>query len=197
MEMLLEWNHDLFSVVPLDSDNEIAKEPEVKVWLAIYAGVKTLSELLLRLLPDFWKLATAYMEGKIQKVQTPKKRSGVNVDPQRVGQCHDMVKEIVQLYSSQMSFMLIDTVVLEQPRPEEAREGQGEDPVDSRRENSVVTAFFLGKIITEVSNCVNDVNGLSLRGGAFLVLVDMMQRIRWKFIEVVCEFWGEGESQSK
>ncbi|KAF9355116.1 hypothetical protein BGX34_010645, partial [Mortierella sp. NVP85] len=168
-------------------ENMFAKEPEVKVWLAIYAGVKTLSELLLRLLPDFWKLAIAYMEGKIQKAQTPKKRSGgATVDPQRVTQCHEMVKEIVQLYSSQMTSMLIDSLVLEP-----SQEAQGEDSEVQRRENSIVTAFFLGKIITEVSNCVNDVNGLSLRGGAFMVLVDMMQRIRWKFLEVVCEYWGE------
>ncbi|KAK3822646.1 MAG: exocyst complex component Sec5-domain-containing protein [Benniella sp.] len=168
-------------------ENMFAKEPEVKVWLAIYAGVKTLSELLLRLLPDFWKLAIAYMEGKIQKVQTQKKRSGgVTVDPQRVTQCHEMVKEIVQLYSSQMKSMLIDSLVLEP-----SQEAQGEDSEVQRRENSIVTAFFLGKIITEVSNCVNDVNGLSLRGGAFMVLVEMMQRIRWKFLEVVCEYWGE------
>ncbi|KAG0222103.1 hypothetical protein BGX31_009344 [Mortierella sp. GBA43] len=174
-------------------ENMFAKEPEVKVWLAIYAGVKTLSELLLRLLPDFWKLATAYMEGKIQKVQSQKRRTGVNVvEPQRVTQCHEMVKEIVQLYSSQMTSMLIDNLVIEPAAPEkETQEGEEQSSEVPRRENSIVTAFFLGKIITEVSNCVNDVNGLSLRGGAFLVLVDMMQRIRWKFIEVVCEFWGE------
>ena len=132
----------------------------------------------------------AYMEGKIQKVQTQKKRSGgVTVDPQRVTQCHEMVKEIVQLYSSQMTSMLIDSLVLEP-----SQEAQGDDSSEvQRRENSIVIAFFLGKIITEVSNCVNDVNGLSLRGGAFMVLVDMMQRIRWKFLEVVCEYWGEGE----
>ncbi|KAF9931299.1 hypothetical protein BGZ65_004944 [Modicella reniformis] len=174
-------------------ENMFAKEPEVKVWLAIYAGVKTLSELLLRLLPDFWKLATAYMEGKIQKVQTQKRRTGVNVvDPQRVVQCHEMVKEIVELYSSQMSFMLIDSLVLEPHEKHNDQQGEDQEhPEALRRENSVMTAFFLGKIVTEVSNCVNDVNGLSLRGGAFLILMDMMQRIRWKFIEIVCEYWGE------
>lgn len=46
----------------------LAKEPEVKAWMSIMTGVKTLSELLLRLLPDFWKLAVAFMDGKIQKV---------------------------------------------------------------------------------------------------------------------------------
>ncbi|KAI1317314.1 hypothetical protein EDD11_008683 [Mortierella claussenii] len=175
-----------------------AKEPEVKVWLAISTGVKTLSELLMRLLPDFWKLATAFMEGKIQKVQTQKRRTGVNVvDPQRVAQCHGMVREIIELYSSQMSFMLVKNLVPEPQRSprrdgegdqEEGEEGEKATPL---KENSVVTAFFLGKIVTEISNCVNDVNGLSLKGGVFLVLVDLMQRVRWKFVEVICETWGE------
>ncbi|KAF9352276.1 hypothetical protein BGX26_009873 [Mortierella sp. AD094] len=171
------------------------KEPEVKVWLAITAGVKTLSELLLRLLPDFWKLATAYMEGKIQKVQNQKRRTGVNVvDQQRVSQCHGMVKDIVELYSSQMTFMLIDNLVAEKQgnqQGEDQEQDQEQDQSDPPRESSVVTAFFLGKIVTEVSNCVNDVNGLSLRGGSFMILVDMMQRIRWKFVEVICDTWGE------
>ena len=48
--------------------SHLAKEPEVKLLAAIHTGVKTLSDLLLRLLPDFWKLAVAFMDGKIQKV---------------------------------------------------------------------------------------------------------------------------------
>ncbi|KAF9437553.1 hypothetical protein BGZ76_000261 [Entomortierella beljakovae] len=174
-------------------ETTFAKEPEVKVWLAISTGVKTLSELLLRLLPDFWKLATAYMEGRIQKVQNQKRRTGVNVvDPQRVAQCHGMVKDIIELYSSHMKYMLIDNLVIDKP-PASPKDGDESNPNDStpRRESAVVTAFFLGKIVTEVSNCVNDVNGLRLRGGTFLVLVDMMQRIRWKFVEAICEKWGE------
>ncbi|KAG0296587.1 hypothetical protein BGZ98_000887 [Dissophora globulifera] len=172
-------------------ETTFANEPEIKVWLAIVTGVKTLSELLMRLLPDFWKLAMAFMEGKIQKVQTQKRRTGVNVvDPQRVGQCHTMVKEIVELYASQMSHMVVRNLVLEPPRSQDEGEAE-EEQEGSSRENSVATAYFLSKIVTEVSNCVNDVNGLSLRGGAFLVLVDMMQRVRWRFVEVLCKAWGE------
>lgn len=41
----------------------------MKLLMAIHTGVKTLSDLFLRLLPDFWKLAVAFMDGKIQKVR--------------------------------------------------------------------------------------------------------------------------------
>ncbi|KAF8946736.1 hypothetical protein BGZ46_005708, partial [Entomortierella lignicola] len=139
-------------------ENMFAKEPEVKIWLAISAGVKTLSELLLRLLPDFWKLATAYMEGKIQKFQNQNRRTGVNVDPQRVSQCNGMVKDIVELYSSQMTYLLIDHLVSEkQPSDQQGKDQDAADPpkessvvtADPPKESSVVTAFFLGKIVTE------------------------------------------------
>ncbi|KAF9957227.1 hypothetical protein BGZ70_009593 [Mortierella alpina] len=175
-------------------ENTFSKEPEVKAWMSIMIGVKTLSELLLRLLPDFWKLAVAFMDGKIQKVQNQKRRAAANVDPQRVMQCNIMVRDILQLYASQMSHMLVDNLVPGRPHPgENANEGNPEEGSDEkpRTESAVVTAFFLGKIITEVSNCVNDVNGLSLRDGAFMIMVDMMQRVRWRFVEVVCYNWGE------
>ncbi|KAF9899304.1 hypothetical protein BX616_003108, partial [Lobosporangium transversale] len=191
----------LANVNSTEFESMFAKEPEVKIWLAISTGVKTLSELLMRLLPDFWKLATTFMEDKLQKVQPQKRRTGGNtVDTQKVAQCHGMVREIIELYSSQMTSMLIDNLIPEpQPLPNDEKnhgqQGEGEERDQaqriSRKENSVVTAFFLSKMVTEVSNCVNDVNGLSIRGGAFMVLVDLMQRVRWKFVEVLCELWGE------
>jgi len=58
----------LAAIKSSEFETMFSKEPEVRVWMAILSGVKTLSDLLLRLLPDFWKLATAFMEGKIQKV---------------------------------------------------------------------------------------------------------------------------------
>ncbi|KAG0296297.1 hypothetical protein BGZ96_009837 [Linnemannia gamsii] len=170
-------------------ENQFAKEPEVKLLMAIHTGVKTLSDLLLRLLPDFWKLAVAFMDGKIQKVQ---KRRTV-VDPQRMIQCIAMVKDIIELYSNEMTSILIDSLVVQ--RPGEMDDEYVPDPdqerPEPRRESAVVMAVFLSKIITEVSNCVNDINGLSLRGGAFMTLVELMQRLRWKFVKVICVSWGD------
>ncbi|GJJ75072.1 exocyst complex component 2 [Entomortierella parvispora] len=180
----------LAAIKSSEFETTFSKEPEVRVWMAILSGVKTLSELLLRLLPDFWKLATAFMEGKIQKVQ--KRRTGAQVDPQRASQCNDMVKDIVQLYASQMKYILIKTLIAPGQNVQEDQDSEAaQETGHPRTENAVVSGFFLGRIITEVSNCVNDVSGLSLRGGAFMILVDMMQQIRWKFVETICESWGE------
>ncbi|KAG0373234.1 hypothetical protein BGX24_011963 [Mortierella sp. AD032] len=164
-----------------------SKEPEVKLLMAIHTGIKTLSDLLLRLLPDFWKLAVAFMDGKIQKVQ---KRRTV-VDPQRVTQCIAMVKDIIELYSNEMTSILIDSLVVQRAGEMDDEFLPEHEKPEPRQESAVVMAVFLNKIITEVSNCVNDINGLSLRGGAFMILVDMMQRVRWKFVKVICMSWGD------
>lgn len=153
-------------------------------------GVKTLSELLLRLLPDFWKLAVAFMEGKIQKAS--KRRNTMN-DPQKVSNCLAMVKDIIELYSSQMSHLLIES--LEPDRSKDEQEGQEEEEQEepNRAKSAVVEAFFLGRIITEVSNSMNDVNALGLHGGAFMILVDMIEKIRWNFVDYLCASWAKGK----
>ncbi|KAG0334869.1 hypothetical protein BG004_000236, partial [Podila humilis] len=142
-------------------ESMFAKEPEVKYWIALTTGVKTLSDLLLRLLPDFWKLAVAFMDGKMQKAS--KRRATVSADPQRVSHCLAMTKDIVDLYATQATAMLVDNLVPDHATkdPEQEEQEEHEDP--NRSKSSVVEAFFLGKIITEVSNCVNDVNSLGLR----------------------------------
>jgi exocyst complex component 2 len=109
-----------------------------------------------------------------------------------------MVKDIIELYSNEMTSILIDSLVLQRPGElddellpkQEKSEPEKPEP---RRESAVVMAVFLSKIITEVSNCVNDINGLSLRGGAFMILVELMQRLRWKFVKVICMSWGDGK----
>ncbi|KAG0335325.1 hypothetical protein BG000_007581 [Podila horticola] len=164
-----------------------AKEPEVKFWIALTTGVKTLSELLLRLLPDFWKLAVAFMDGKIQKAT--KRRNTVSADPQRVSKCLAMVKDIIDLYSSQMTFLLAESLVPDRSEEEEQEEQEEKEP--NRAKSAVVEAFFLGRIITEVSNCMNDVNALGLRGGAFMILMDMIQRVRWNFVDYLCMSWAK------
>jgi exocyst complex component 2 len=47
-----------------DADFGAEGDPELKAWRAILDLVKTTSNLLLRCLPDFWKLSTSFIEGK-------------------------------------------------------------------------------------------------------------------------------------
>lgn len=47
-----------------DADFGAESDPELKAWRATLDLVKTTSNLLLRCLPDFWKLSTSFIEGK-------------------------------------------------------------------------------------------------------------------------------------
>ncbi|KAF9374895.1 hypothetical protein CPC16_001012, partial [Podila verticillata] len=187
-ERLALFKQILGALKSSEFENMFAKEPEVKFWIALTTGVKTLSELLLRLLPDFWKLAVAFMDGKIQKAS--KRRNTVS-DPQRVSNCLAMVKDIIDLYSSQMSYLLIESLVPDRNKDEQEGQEEEEQEEPNRAKSSVVEAFFLGRIITEVSNSMNDVNALGLRGGAFMIMVDMIERVRWNFVDYLCASWAK------
>ncbi|KAF9386015.1 hypothetical protein CPB97_004204 [Podila verticillata] len=187
-ERLALFKQILGALKSSEFENMFAKEPEVKFWIALTTGVKTLSELLLRLLPDFWKLAVAFMDGKIQKAS--KRRNTVS-DPQKVSNCLAMVKDIIDLYSSQMCHLLIEILVPDQNKDEQEGQEEEEQEEPNRAKSSVVEAFFLGRIITEVSNSMNDVNALGLRGGAFMILVDMIERVRWNFVDYLCASWAK------
>jgi exocyst complex component 2 len=47
-----------------DADFGAENDPELKAWRATLDLVKSNSNLLLRCLPDFWKLSTSFIEGK-------------------------------------------------------------------------------------------------------------------------------------
>ncbi|KAG0256701.1 hypothetical protein DFQ27_005532 [Actinomortierella ambigua] len=183
----------LGNVKSSDFETMFVKEPDVWYWLMLTKGVKTISELLLRLLPDFWKMATSFMEGRLQKNQQGQRR--VPADPQKANQCPAMVKDIIQLYAGQMSQLLLHMVEPEarkEAAQQQSQESQQEEEEKEppRFDNSIVSSYFLGKLITEFSNCVNDISGLNISSSAFLVLAELMGRVREKFISVMCNNWG-------
>ncbi|KAF9976489.1 hypothetical protein BGZ73_008493 [Actinomortierella ambigua] len=182
----------LSNIKSSDFETMFMKKPDVWYWIMLTKGVKTISDLLLRLLPDFWKMATSFMEGRLQKQQQGQRR--VPADPQKSSQCPAMVKDIIQLYMGQMSQLLLHMVEPEERKKPAQQHADGqqqeaEDEEPPRFDNSIVSSYFLGKIITEFSNCVNDISGLNISSSAFSILVELMERVRWKFITVMCKNW--------
>ncbi|KAG0222160.1 hypothetical protein BGW42_006818, partial [Actinomortierella wolfii] len=182
----------LSNVKSSDFETMFVKEPDVWYWLMLVKGVKTISELLLRLLPDFWKMATAFMEGRLQKTQPGQRRTPT--DPEKSNQCPAMVKDIIQLYANQMSQLLLHMVEPEarvdplEPQSQDHQQDE-EEKQPPRFDNSIVSSYFLGKLISEFSNCINDISGLNISSNAFSILANLMQQVRWKFIAVVCNNW--------
>jgi exocyst complex component 2 len=55
--------------------------------------------------------------------------------------------------------------------------------------NSIYTSEYLTLIISDLANCVNDINTINLAGEAFSGLTDLMEKARSKFIDVLCKCW--------
>lgn len=180
--------------------------PELQIWQAISDLVKSQSALLLRCLPDFWRLSKAFIEGKFANkanggaASTPSfdspssRRRRVGMDMGKVEQCQRMTREIVNRYASLIS----DYFSLEEKQIQVRKGADGSSkcvmpsflPLNA---NSVYVSEFLTLIISDLANCVNDINAINLAGEAFSGLASLMEETRSKFVAVVCKCWERGK----
>ncbi|RUP45221.1 exocyst complex component Sec5-domain-containing protein [Jimgerdemannia flammicorona] len=184
-----------------DIETALVKETDVQIWRATLNVVKSLSDLLLRCLPDFWKLSKSFIDGKFQNkaavaslVTNKRRRQGV--DLAKVEQCQIMAREVVSLYASLISrHFSLSTPIVAARRASQIGSADDESPAQlppflPPNANSVTTCYFLTRTITELANCVNDINAINLAGEAFVGLTKLMEDTRWRFIEVLCECWA-------
>lgn len=59
--------------------------------------------------------------------------------------------------------------------------------------NSIHVSESLTRMMSTLSNCINDLNGIHLPGEAFSGLIDLMDKARSKFINVICLCWERGK----
>ncbi|KAI8393547.1 exocyst complex component Sec5-domain-containing protein [Radiomyces spectabilis] len=185
-------NIDL-NLIELDSDHE----SELKLWQMTQDLVQSLSALLLRCLPDFWRLSKAFIEGKFankaanaKSISGGPKRRRQGVDLAKVENCQKMTRNIVDRYARLIS----NYFDLDQKELETARRSDGNKqtimpkflPVNT---NSIHVSEYLTRIITDLANCVNDISSIHLPGEAFSGLTDLMEKARWKFVDVLCACW--------
>ncbi|KAF9239346.1 exocyst complex component Sec5-domain-containing protein [Melanogaster broomeanus] len=149
-------------------DTAIAQGGGHEVWQAVFDMVKNMSEILLSSLPNFWKIAKSFIEGKF------KRPSGSRRSAQ---QCRHMALDIVKLYVSLVSefFVLSDRTVMEQ-NPDNIS-----PPLLPSHSNSLTTAHFLIKILIEIQDCVNEVTGMEIVVDAGASLKNLMESARWRF----------------
>ncbi|PKK78359.1 hypothetical protein RhiirC2_730073 [Rhizophagus irregularis] len=176
-----------------DFDSLIAgKEMDVQMWKAILEIVKSLSDLLLRCLPDFWKLSKSFMDGKFQKspaVLSANKRRRQGMDLRKVDQCEKMASGVIELYASFLSELFaLSPVPNEIPdTPTIKYENPSFVPLHS---DSVTTCYFLTRILNEMNECVNDINSINMASDASGTLSQLMDQARWRFLEVICQAWN-------
>ncbi|KAH7926246.1 hypothetical protein BV22DRAFT_1087398 [Leucogyrophana mollusca] len=155
----------------------IAQAGGSEVWQPIWEMVKNVSEIMLASLPNFWRIGKSFLEGKF------KRPTGVRRSPT---QCRQMALDIVKLYVSLMSefFTLSDTAVM---APNSA--GNASPPLLPSHSNSLTTAHFLVKILSEIQDCVTEVNSMEILSEASVVLRNLLESTRWRFEDTLTHAW--------
>ncbi|KAK0446022.1 exocyst complex component sec5 [Desarmillaria tabescens] len=157
---------------------ESAGEP---VWQAIVDLAKNLSEVMMASLPNFWKISTSFTEGKFKKVQTP---TGTRRSPT---QCKIMALDIIKLYISLISefFTLSDMAVMSSP----GGTNNVLPPLVPANSSSLSTAHYLMKILGEIQDTVNEVNGMEISTEATASLKSFLETARWRFEDILVNAW--------
>ena len=170
---------------------------DVQIWQATLVIVKTLSDLLLRCLPDFWKLSKSFAEGKFQKSQTvlsTNRRRRQAMDLDKVKEAQKMAKGVIDLYA----LLLSDFFKLSSPFEDESVQSPSLGSSTSLKNtfvphsDSVAACYFLTKIVMEMCECVNDINAINVAAEATVALSKLMEQTRWRFVEVLCNTWING-----
>lgn len=184
------------------SELNVESDSELRIWKAISDLVKSQSTLLLRCLPDFWRLSKAFIEGKFSNKAAAVSPMSIATDPPtsrrrrhgmdmaKVEQCQRMTGDIIGRYASLIS----DHFSLDGKNLQIKKIMEGSDkylmpsfvPINA---NSIYTSEFLTLIISDLANCVNDINTINLAGEAFSGLTDLMEKARSKFIDILCKCW--------
>ncbi|CAG8604734.1 2351_t:CDS:10 [Ambispora gerdemannii] len=174
-----------------------SKDMDVQIWKAILNIVKSLSDLLLRCLPDFWKLSKSFIEGKFQKSPTilsTNRRRRQAMDLRKVEQCQNMAKGVIDLYAS----LLFEFFTLTSPHEDTSSNTPGVPAPNNDspsfippHSDSVTTCYFLTRIVMEMSDCVNDINSINMSSEASRALSTLMDKSRWGFVEIICNVWKE------
>ncbi|KAJ8087260.1 Exocyst complex component S5 [Marasmius tenuissimus] len=171
----------LAAVDAKQSDAVIAKAPGEAVWQAIFDLVKNVSESMVSSLPNFWKIATSFIEGKFKKFQT--NSSGGRRSP---SQCRIMAHDIVKLYVALISefFTLSDMAVMASPNT--ASPVSSLVPVNT---TSFTTSHYLMKILGEVQECINELNSMDISSEVSSSLRSLLESVKWRFEDILINTW--------
>ena len=99
----------------------------------------------------------------------------------------DIVKQYIALFSE--FFMLSDVAVVTiSPTPD----GSPTPPLIPRDSNALSTMHHLMKILGEIQETVNEVNGMEISSEASSSLKGFLESTRWKFEDILVHNWLRG-----
>ncbi|KAG2066032.1 hypothetical protein BDR04DRAFT_1082425 [Suillus decipiens] len=150
----------------------IAQAGGHEVWQAIWEMVKNISEVMVSSLPNFWKIARSFLEGKFKRPSSSRRSAS---------QCKQMALDIIKLYINLISEFFILSDVLSNSSTSNSPE---HFPSHS---NSLTTAHWLIKTLNEVQDCVTEIGALELGEGG--LVKGLMESARWRFDDVLVRSW--------
>ncbi|KAG1737399.1 exocyst complex component Sec5-domain-containing protein [Suillus lakei] len=162
-------------IVALESKSPeavIAQAGGHEVWQAIWDMVKNVSEVMVSSLPNFWKIARSFLEGKFKRSSSSRRSAS---------QCRQMALDIIKLYISFLSeFFTLSDILSNSSTP------YSPEHLPSHS-NSLTTAHWLAKILSEVQDCVTEIGALELGEGG--LVKGLVESVRWRFEDVLVRSW--------
>lgn len=101
-----------------------------------------------------------------------------------------MALDIVKLYMSLLSefFMFSDMAVMMSPNASSS----GAPALLPRDSNSLTTLYHLTRILGEIQDGVNEINGMEISSEATSSLKGLLESARWKFEDILIQSWLRG-----
>ncbi|KDN40191.1 hypothetical protein RSAG8_08254, partial [Rhizoctonia solani AG-8 WAC10335] len=161
----------------------LSKGPAHEVWQSTLDYVKSVSEITLGALPNFWRIGKAFLEGKFKKApgaNTINLSTGTRRSPT---QCRTMALDIVRQYISLISeyFKLSDMAV--------SANGQVPSSFVPPGADSVSAAHWLQLILKEIVDCSREIGEMEIGGDAASMLKELIDGARWTFGDALCGLW--------
>ncbi|KAJ2726691.1 Exocyst complex component S5 [Coemansia sp. Benny D115] len=169
------------------------RDAEFHTWKQTYNALRTLSQTLVRCLPDFWKLSQAYMEELYRppEANVGGRRRHHELNLEKVSKCHSLLEGIVEKYSQ---YVLRLTGIL----------GENDRIVDLSSLNSqniattmqrlpqthaLLAGHFMTAIMELVVNTANDIESIDMAQEPAIILANLISQLKAGLVLFLCEMW--------
>lgn len=174
-----------------------------ETWKALTDLVHTDCEALLQTIPNFWKVAKAYLDGKFQHKETANSKGNKRAEHlqqanrRSSSQVRVMSREIIHLYITLLSEFFRLSSDTKSPPLAQGQQGETAGPpipaFVPEQSGALTAGHYLLKILSELSDCTNEIGGLAGLGVEVQnSLKEFMNAVRWKFTDTLCNLWIKG-----
>ncbi|KAJ2382360.1 Exocyst complex component S5, partial [Coemansia sp. RSA 2603] len=168
------------------------RDTEFHKWKQTYNALRTLSQTLVRCLPDFWKLSQAYMEELYRKPEANggrRRHHGINLE--KVSKCHSLLEGIIERYSQ---FVLRLTGVLGEADTIVSLESLNGNNIGITLQrvpqtHALLAGHFMTAIMELVVNTANDIEAIDMAQEPAIILANLISQLKAGLTLFLCEMW--------